>query len=209
MKRLHLERLEDRRPAAVAAFGLNFFDAECREVETVQVGQRFYAEITAREFDPSTAGLAAIALDIEWNPQVMRAIGVEVTDELPGQSGGTIDNMAGTIDDLAGVSVLYSGYGRPIGNWFAERFALLEFEATAPGESLLTMHEGRSRIVTSPTATFSSAELDFETQTITVEPFEDSAVGSTPTANVTSGGALGAESSIILDFDTLQCRMVE
>lgn len=187
--RLRLEALEDRRLLAVAAFDFNLYRDDggapgaSISDETLEVGQSFFVEITAQEFDPRLAGLRGVALDIAWDPAVLEEIddpftpSALITPQLPAFQSGTLDQQAGTIDNLAGGAFLASSTGGAIGDAGAERFALLHFRvlAAADGTSL-TMSEGRSSIVSVPTATFVAEQLDFERQFITiVDPPESSA----------------------------------
>lgn len=181
--RLGLERLEDRSLLAVAAFAVNLYEdvggvpGNPIAGDTVEVGETFFVEITAREFHPLAAGLRAVALDIAWEPTVLQEIddpfdpAAIVTPHLPVFRDGTLDQDAGTIDDLRGMIFLASDVARPIGNAVPERFALLHFRALEPAQaSPFSIRQGRSRIVTEPTQTLRSSSIDFEAQTITVVP---------------------------------------
>lgn len=179
--RLRLEGLEDRSLLAVAAFEVNLYrdvggtPGEPVTNETIAVGESFFVEITAQEFDPSLSGLGAVALDIAWDPAALAEIdspfdpGALVTPLLPAFQTGTLDPNAGTIDNLAGAAFLASHAGRAIGASAPERFALLHFRAmTATVNTALTMQEGRSSIVAVPTATFVAGQFNFERQLITI-----------------------------------------
>ena len=177
--RLRFEPLEERSLLAVAAFHINLYEdvggapGELITDDTVEVGDSFFVEITAREYDSDASGLGGVSLDIAWDPAVLQVIDEDVRDtvssNLPVIRTGTLDNGAGEITDLGGSALLSSGAGRPIGNLVTEQFALLHFQATAPAEdSSITMNQGVSRITTVPVASLSSKDLDFETQTITV-----------------------------------------
>lgn len=187
--RLRLEALEERSLLAVAAFGVNFYaDVEGTPGEpidgaTVEVGESFFADITAQEFDPRLSGLRGVALDIAWDPAVLEEIdnpfspGSVITPLLPAFQSGTLNAAAGTIDNLAGAASLASGQGRAIGDAGPERFALLHFRAlTASAGSAITLAEGKSSIVSVPTATFTAEQFDFAHPAITVvEPVETAA----------------------------------
>ena len=92
----------------------------------------------------------------------------QVAAELPLFREGVLDNDRGTIDNLGGSAFPASNVGRAIGNFMAERFALLHFEAEQTGIATFTMNQGRSRIATVPVSSLHSADLDFEVQTVTV-----------------------------------------
>jgi hypothetical protein len=145
--------------------------------DTVNVGESFFVEIIAREYDPLAGGLRAVALDISWDPAVLTEIDTPfdpsklVTSDLPVFRGGVLHSESGKIQNLRGSAFLSSNVGRAIGNLAAERFALLNFRAIQPTESSpLTLRQGGSRIVTVPTQTLRSAAIYFEPQTITVSP---------------------------------------
>ena len=177
---LHVEQLEPRLCAVVAAFTVNLYEdaggvpGDLIADDTVEVGEAFFVEIMARELHPLAAGLRAVALDITWDPDVLEEIDSPfdprqvVTRNLPAVTSGRLDNDAGVIHNLSAYSV--SKYGRPIGNLRPERFALLHFLAQQPAEdSLLSMDQGRSGIVPIPVASLKGAGLYFEPQTITVD----------------------------------------
>lgn len=181
--RLTIERLEDRSLLAVAAFMVNLyhdaggFPGELIVDDTVSVGESFFVEIMAREYDPLAAGLRGVALDIAWDPDVLAVIDEPfdpskiVTPDLPVFVSGTLNRQSGRILDLGGSAFLSSNVGRAIGNLAPDRFALLNFRALQPAEnSPLKMKQGQSRIVTVPTQTLRTAALYFEPQTITVLP---------------------------------------
>lgn len=189
--RLRFEPLEERSLLAVAAFHINLYEdvggarGELITDDTVEAGDSFFVEITAREYDPDASGLGGVSLDIAWDPDVLQVIDEDVRDtvssNLPVIRTGTLDNEAGEITDLGGSALLSSGAGRPIGNLVTEQFALLHFQATAAAEdSSITMNQGVSRITTVPVASLSSKDLDFETQTITVLASSQSASEEAP-----------------------------
>ena len=78
--RLRLEPLENRRLLAVAGFTVNLYtDAggsagQLIAGNTIQAGQTFFAEIDAQCFDTASGGLAAVALNIAWDPRVLKEI---------------------------------------------------------------------------------------------------------------------------------------
>lgn len=177
--RLRFEPLEERSLLAVAAFHINLYEdvggtpGELITDDSVEAGETFFVEITAREYDPDASGLGRVSLDIAWDPDVLEEIDEDVRDtitsNLPVIRTGTLDNADGEITDLGGSALLSSGAGRPIGNLVTEQFALLHFQATAPAEGAsITMSQGVSRVTTVPVASLSARHLDFETQTITV-----------------------------------------
>ncbi len=199
--RLQVERLEDRSLLAVAAFTVNLYQdaggipGELIADDTLDVGESFFVEIIAREYDPLAAGLRAVALDISWDPAVLTEIDTPfdpsklVTPDLPALPSGTLDNEAGSIQNLGGSAFLSSNVGRAIGNLAPERFALLNFRAIQPAESSpLTLRQGGSRIVTVPTQTLRSSAIYFEPQTITVSP------GAAPAASLGDAGVLSGNS---------------
>lgn len=182
---MRCEQLEDRSLLAIAAFTVNLYEdaggvpGQLISDDAVQVGETFFVEIMAREYDPLAAGLGGVALDIAWDPNVLQEIDVPfqpsdsssplVTQAFPLFRDGKLDNQAGTIDNLSGYAFLAGGAGRAIGNLAPERFSLLQFRALRPAEeSRLSMSQGRTSIATVPVSSLSSANLYFEPQTITV-----------------------------------------
>jgi hypothetical protein len=189
--RLGFERLEDRTLLAVAAFQIDLFEdvdgsrGDRITDDAVEVGDTFFVEILARELDPVLAGLRSVSLDMAWDPDVLEVVDSSlelnevITTDLPLFRDGTLDNDAGTIENLSAGAMLSSGAGRAIGNYFPERFALLHFRALAAvDDSPLLLRQGRSAITTVPVSSLRNADLDFETQTITV--FEPSAMAISP-----------------------------
>ncbi len=179
--RLRLEALEARLPLAAAAFTVELYEdlggvpGNLIVGDTVEVGDSFFLEIKAQEFDLASYGLRGVALDIAWDPSVIREIDEPfdprklVTSQLPASRSGTLDNAAGTIDNLAGACFLAGHVGWPIGNLGPERFALLRFRALSEAEgSLFSMREGRSSITQVPVSSLNAEHLYFEPQTITV-----------------------------------------
>jgi hypothetical protein len=179
--RLWLEALEDRSLLAVAAFAINLYadsagaPGEPIDDGTLEVGESFFLEITAQEFDPRLSGLRAVALDIAWDPAALQAIdspfapSAVITPLLPAFQSGTLDAASGTIDNLAGAAFLASNEGRAIGDAGPEWFALLHFRAVAAASgSPITLSEGKSNIVAVPTATFAAEQFDFARPLITV-----------------------------------------
>jgi hypothetical protein len=198
--RVRLERLEDRALPAVAAFGVNLFrDAAGAPGEpiadgTLEVGESFFVEITAQEFDPRFAGLRGVALDIAWNPAALEQLdnpfepGAVITPLLPVFQTGTLDAAAGTIDNLAGAALLATDAGQAIGEAGPERFALLHFRALAPiVDSPISLAEGKSNIVSVPTATFVAEQFDFARPLVTV--VEPAAVATEPAVAFYQGEA--------------------
>jgi hypothetical protein len=179
---LRFEQLEARTLLAVAAFHVNLYEDVGGEpgalitTDAVDINDTFFVEIMARELDPARAGLGGVALDIAWDPAVLEEIdgtpfdlGAVITPHLPFFRDGKLDNDTGTIDNLSGYASLSSSVGRPIGNLRAERFALLHFRAVGAADATpFVMRQGRSGIATVPVSSLSSANLDFEAQTITV-----------------------------------------
>jgi hypothetical protein len=92
-----------------------------------------------------------------------------ITPLLPIFQRGTLDAAAGTIDNLSGAALLASNIGRAIGDAGAERFALLHFRGLSPVvDSPISLSEGKSSIVSVPTATFVASQFDFARPLITV-----------------------------------------
>ncbi|HEX5105570.1 MAG TPA: hypothetical protein VFV87_17245 [Pirellulaceae bacterium] len=188
---LQVERLEERSLLAVAAFTINLREdlggtpGEILAADEVTAGECFFVEITAQEFDPLAHGLNGVALNLAWDPAALELEGSFdpaeiITDNLPMFRHGTLNAAAGTIRDLSGAAAEIWGAGRPIGDGTAETFAMLHFRATGDTSAAsIRMSEGVSRIVTTPAATFTSAQLSFEQQTIAVAPANPAAVAST------------------------------
>jgi hypothetical protein len=66
---LTFERLESRRLAASAEFNVNLYEnvggvlGDLIADDTVEVGDQFFVEITARDWDPATGGIRGVAFD--------------------------------------------------------------------------------------------------------------------------------------------------
>ena len=172
---LQIDALENRFLLAVAGFEFNLFEDVNGQpgsaIEQVVVDESFFVEITAQEFDPHAKGLAAVALDIEWDPNALQSLdapfdpGQIITPNLSLFQLGELNQVDGLISNLSGVS---PSTVNNIGDGSAERFALLRFRAMQPGDSLLTMDQGWSRITTSLVASLHGPHLRFEAQSITV-----------------------------------------
>lgn len=164
-----IEQLESRLTPAVAAFTI---DAP----SSVIAGEVFQVGIYAEEFDPRFSGLGAVAVNLEWDASVLRAVSAEVTDALPAFRSGVFKD--GSIRNLSGAAILSQGQGRAIGE-SRELFATVTFVAIGPGVTSLELSQGSSRIVSVPTATFGSKQLVFESHEITVGigPLEQSDEG--------------------------------
>ena len=175
--RLRFESLEERSLLAVAAFQINLFEdvggapGELIADNTIEPGDTFFVEITAREYNPYASGLGGIALDIAWDPnsleEIDNALPETITENLPLYNGGDLDNEAGTITNLRGACFPAFDVGRSIGNLMFEQFAVLHFRALESAEdSSITMEQGAANITTVPASNLSPAHIDFETQTI-------------------------------------------
>ena len=141
--RLQFERLEDRSLLAVAAFAFNLYHDEGGvpglplTEDTVEVGQSFFAQITAREYDPGFSGLRSVFLDIAWDGNMLDVVEpfdprTAVTPNLPLMVSGQLHQTesrslpfllnnqirenVGHIDGLGGFSFVSSGVGKPIGS---------------------------------------------------------------------------------------------
>lgn len=184
---LVFESLENRLPLATAAFMVNLYHDDNGSPgakitnDTVVAGDTFFVEITAQEFAKSFDGMAAVALDMAWDPQVLREVDESwdlkdvgnsiITSNYPLYRRGTLDNSAGIIDNLTGYAMAAFNVGRTIGNGVPEQFSLLRFKALAPSNATtLTMGQGATGIVTVPVSSLRNEHLYFERQTITVLP---------------------------------------
>jgi hypothetical protein len=182
--RLRIELLEDRAMLAFATFAVNLYrDVDGRPGPaitegTVQVGESFFAELTAREDIPYFHGFADVALDIFWDPAILTEIdtsfdpGKLITEDLPAFQTGWLSNITGRIQDLGGSTSLDEG--RAIGESTAERFALLHFRAVSASNSAsISLTQGVSRIVAQPGVTFRNSQLEFVPATIVVASASD------------------------------------
>jgi hypothetical protein len=188
--RLQIEPLEERSLLTIAGFQMNLYadsggvPGQPIPADTVEVGDSFFVEITAKDQREDATGLAGhspgirgLALDIAWNPQVFEEIdnpfdpasGI-VTENFPLFRDGKLDNGAGRIDDLQGAMSLSSAAGELIGDDGPERFALLRFRALeAVGDSTLSMNLGLRQISMFPSVPFiQGSDFEFESQIITV-----------------------------------------
>lgn len=152
--RLQFERLEDRSLLAMAAFAFNLYHDEGGlpglplAEDTVEVGQSFFAQITAREYHPGFSGLGAVSVDVAWDADVLRIVepfdprdavtsnlplfvggrlAQEDSDIRPFVVNGQIRQNVGTIDGLGGSAFEASGVGRPIGSDGDDRYVKPQF----------------------------------------------------------------------------------
>ena len=152
--RLQFERLEDRSLLAVAAFAFNLYHDEGGvpglplAEDTVEVGQSFFAQITAQEYDPGFSGLGAVSVDVAWDADVLSIVEPfdprdAVTSNLPLFVGGRllqedssirpfavdgqIRQNVGTIDALGGSAFPAYDIGRPIGSDGDDRYVKAQF----------------------------------------------------------------------------------
>src|SRR5687768_16546467 len=112
---LRCEELENRSLLAIISFTANLRYEDANGLpgaliadDAVMVGEPFYVEVMVRDYDPLFAGLASIALDIAWNPNVLKEVDAPfnpaspnselITPAFPLFRQGTLDNDAGTID---------------------------------------------------------------------------------------------------------------
>ena len=186
-RHLQCETLEPRSLLAIGAFTINLYEevhgepGALIEDASVRAGQEFFVEILAREYDPLIAGFGGIALDIAWDPKVLREVDTAffpqsprsslVTSHFPVLRDGTLNNDRGTISNLSGYTFLATGTGRAIGDATAERFSLLKFRALADADSTtITLRQGKSSIGTVPVLSLDDADFYFELQEIRVSP---------------------------------------
>jgi hypothetical protein len=148
--------------------------------DTVAPGQQFFVEITAQDIRTFPQGVGGLALDIAWDPKVLREADSPfnpadpnsplVTQNFPVQRTGTLDNKSGQIDELGGSRLKSFGAGKTIGLDKPERFALLKFEAVASAaNSAINISIGRGGIGMSYRGRLSSRDLSIERQTVTVK----------------------------------------
>src|SRR5690606_4655583 len=123
----------------------------------VEVGESFYLAIDAKENHPLNSGLAAIGIDLDWDPRLFDSLDTEkplselVTANLPLFNRGSIDNANGKMDDLSGLTSITFAAGRPIGDGVFERFATLQFKAVNQADTAsFVLTRGFSNIVLTP-----------------------------------------------------------
>lgn len=108
---------------------------------TIEIGESFFAQITADDLRDMPLGIGGLSIDVVWNPEVFQEIDQPfepaeiVTGELPLYQSGSLDQDAGRIDDLGGVSLRSMGQGQPIGTDGPDQFALLHFNAIGTADS--------------------------------------------------------------------------
>ena len=108
---------------------------------SVEIGESFFAQITAEDLRDLPMGIGGLSIDVAWNPEIFQEIDLPfepaevVTDNLPLYQSGSLDQDAGRIDDLGGVSLRSMGQGQPIGTDGPEQFALLHFNAVGTTDS--------------------------------------------------------------------------
>lgn len=215
--KLSIEALEVRSLLATASFLVNLYQddhgipgAEISH-DSLEVGQSFFVEITAKEHDPDFRGLQGVSLDIAWDPTILREVDPVfdpadplsdiLTSNFPMYRGGTLNNEAGTIENLTGVAFPPLELGRTIGDGVAERFALLRFQAMRSSDgTLLEMRQGQSQIATSPPSSLGRRQIYFEPQSITVlavmvEPTIEQTTGQTSEKASTESAVVNVEST--------------
>jgi hypothetical protein len=194
--RLCCEPLEDRHLLAFAAIAVNLFEdldgspGALIAGDQVEVGQSFFAEITAQEFYPGRDGLASVRLDIHYDSAVLKLadtfdVDQIVTTDLPFFQTGAHDSATGAISDLGGSA--FVGLGRYIGSDGPDRFALLRFEALqATAGSPLIISQGLSRLSLHPVGGLLDSQIDFESPSITVVATNSSPPPSDPPLDQTT-----------------------
>ncbi|MEQ9410078.1 MAG: Ig-like domain-containing protein [Fuerstiella sp.] len=147
--------------------------------DQLNLNDTFFVEILAGDLrgenpaGPQGPGLIGLPIDIAWDAAAFEEIDGPfaptsiVTDDLPIQRRGTLDQSGGFIDDLSGGSLPSAGIGSVVGPDRLERFALLRFRADAVvSRSAFTVTIGDGGV------SFADAEASFRTsieaQTITV-----------------------------------------
>jgi hypothetical protein len=114
----------------------------------VEVGQSFFAQITAREYHPGFSGLGAVSVDVAWDADVLSIVEPfdprdAVTSNLPLFVGGRllqedssirpfvvdgqIRQNVGTIDGLGGSAFPAYDIGRPVGSDGDDRYVKSQF----------------------------------------------------------------------------------
>ena len=192
---LRHETLETRQLLALAAFNFNLYrdnngsPGSLISQDQVHVGDRFFVEIAAEEFDSHAAGIAGISLDLNWDPAVLQVVEEDfapnkiITDRMPLLRDGFLRNPRGGIDNLSALSLASLGSGENIGNGHSEPFAMIPFIAIAPAnDTLLRMQTGGSQIVLESSEALWPEHIRFERQAVHVLPAEQAVVTSDPTA---------------------------
>lgn len=206
---LGIEALEDRALLAAAAVVVDLYQDNGGALgaplaaSSVQVGEKFFAQINVQEFDPTWTGLAAVSVSVYWNPSILTEVDAPfdaaniITPDLPVAQTGTLDNATGQIQNLSGESFTSANLGAPIGGSGPQMFALLQFQAIASGESPLALGQGSSGTVSNLATPVSASQIDYQCPTVTVIAASDSSsgtststgapTGTAPTAPVTTG----------------------
>lgn len=207
---LRMETLEDRRLLAFAAFEStllrdnNGIPGEIIADNVVAPGEVFFLQITAQEFDPGRFGLQAIGVDVAWDASLLDVIEEDfdlssvLTEHLPINQSGTLDQDAGTVSGLGGSSNRVLQLGRPIGNAIAETLATIRMQAGEQvGTAGLNLQFGEEKIVTAPYALLGPRHLDLDSEQIHIVAEQSPESAAQPTGESESGESETAEANVI------------
>ncbi|MEQ9410467.1 MAG: hypothetical protein RIK87_22220 [Fuerstiella sp.] len=173
--------------------------------DRVDVGQSFFVEIMAGDIRTDAAGIIGLSIDVTWTAAAFQEIdhpfnpGLVITQHLPLNPNGSLDQAAGKIDDLGGGSLPAAGIGSAVGVNVLERFALLHFRAetvvTAAPFTVTVQQDAALGGVS-----FADEETQFitdiEAQTVTV--IDDSA--GIPPGDVDGDGDCDANDSFLIQL---------
>ena len=138
----------------------------------VGVNDSFFVELKVADVRENPAGIIGLALDIEWDASVLEALNTEITDNLPLNAQGTIDNESGAINALGAGALPSSNFGSAIGINEPERFALLRFQGEIATDDPipLTITVSDSGDVAFADGILFNGETDIEIPTINIVP---------------------------------------
>ena len=139
--------------------------------DRIAVNDSFFVEIEVADVRDNSAGVIGLALDIEWDAAILEASETEITDQLPFNPQGTIDNETGLIAALGAGAIPNFDLGEAVGIDTLERFALIRFQgelaSDAPIPLTVTVSDPRNVAFADGTP-FDSDGVEIEAQTIEV-----------------------------------------
>ena len=140
--------------------------------DQIKVNDSFFVEIEVADIRDNATGVIGLALDVQWDAAVLEALDAQVTDNLPLNPQGTIDNDNGLIDDLGAGALPNFNLGSPIGINELERFALLHFKGELVTENPipLTVTVPDPRSISFADGLAFDGETDIEAQTLEITP---------------------------------------
>ena len=138
--------------------------------DRISVNDSFFVELEVKDVRENAAGIIGLALDVKWDASVLEALDTEITNKLPFNPQGTIDNESGAINALGAGAIPSFNQGSAIGINEPERFALLHFrgEIATDNSIPLTISISNPGSVAFADGMPFNGKADIEVQTIEV-----------------------------------------